>query len=237
MGESTVIDGGLLGEVYRVQDYIQVTNPQLIKIAETIRGDDEREIAEGVLRHVCRNFRYPLTWRGQPSTRRQTNLFEWVRSHLFKMYRFEVEREYGWLLPNQSHVVRYALCIDTACYSVTLLRIKGLKAHVALGAVLNSSTMKFVGLHAWGVVEVEGKGYVLETTIHPNSPGLIPTGDVYDTPTRFEVVYDEVGGFDEVEYWEDEGKMRKYARFGREFLRTKKRGGRKDGEAVPQGLQ
>jgi len=206
------VDWGLLGETWRVQDFIQTKNPLLIKIANKIpKGSSQRDHMENVLAHVCKHFDYPLTWTGNPAIGRTANIFEWVKlGPYFKAYVVNEEHEYGWLLPNQTWRAKYGICIDTSCYFVTLLRVLEVPARVELGAVLDTESGEVLGLHAWGMVEIDGGGHIGETTIHPTSPGLIPDEDLYFPSKKFDIQYDRIAWFDETSYVENKEKSQKY---------------------------
>ena len=77
-----------------------------------------------------REIKYPLTWRGEPATARETRVFKWNRS----LYIVDVYKGYGWLTPSQTLAARYGICIDTACLCVSLFTLLNLEAYVALGA-------------------------------------------------------------------------------------------------------
>jgi hypothetical protein len=82
---------------------------------------------------------------------------------------------------------------------------------VVLGAIIDSKTKKILGFHAWVVArKSDGKQCLLETTVHPVTPPLIPVEDAYEG--RLKITYDPILWFNEAEYQEDPKKVKKYER-------------------------
>jgi hypothetical protein len=204
--EIPAINYELTGAISRVTDYIEVDNPALKGIAAAIPGVGERQIAEEVLRWNAEKFRYPFDYRGRPATAREVHLFKWWGV----LYNWQENADYGWLFPRQVIRVGFGICIDTANLDTTMLLIKGVKAKTCLGVVLDKKG-KLLGMHAWTLANVEGRSYVLETTAHPRSPGLIPAEEIYST-VKYGIRYDELAAYDNVSYVEDREKADRYTR-------------------------
>ena len=206
--EPPVVSFALLGEIYYVTDYVQVENPHMKAIAEKLNAANIDEAIERVLQVTCGELSYPLNWRGSPAIERHLKIFKWWDGFFLTD---EGEKQYGWLLPNQTAITKKGICIDTACFCGTLLRILKVDAYVVLGAIMDSKTKSLLGFHAWVAArKSDGKQVLLETTIHPVTPPLIPVEEAYEG--RLKVQYDPILWFNEAEYQEDEKKVQKYER-------------------------
>jgi len=206
--EPPVVQFALLGETYYVTDYVQVENPHMKAIAENLNAKNIDEAIERVLQVTCGELAYPLNWRAAPAIERHIKIFKWWDGFFLTD---EGEKRYGWLLPNQIAVTRKGICIDTACFCGTLLRILKVDAYVVLGAILDARTKKILGFHAWVVArKSDGKQYLLETTVHPVTPPPIPVEDAYKG--KLKIIYDPIVWFNETEYHENEEKVKKYER-------------------------
>jgi len=206
--EPPVVTFALLGETYYVTDYVQVNNPHMKAIAEKLNAESNDDAIEKALQVTCGELAYPINWKGAPAPERHTKVFKWWDGFFLTD---EGEKKYGWLLPNQIAVTRKGICIDSACFCATLLRILKIETYVVLGAIIDTRTKKILGFHAWVVArKSDGKQYLLETTIHPITPPLIQVEDAYEG--RLKIIYDPIISFNEAEYHEDPEKVEKYER-------------------------
>jgi len=212
--EPPVVSFALLGETYYVTDFIQVANPHMKAIAEKLGAENNDDAILKALQVTCGELLYPINWKGSPAIERHVQVFKWWDGFYLTD---EGEKKYGWLLPNQIAVTRKGICIDSACFCATLLRILKVDAYVVLGAILEPRTKRILGFHAWVAArKSDGKQYLLETTIHPVTPPLIPVDDVYGG--CFKVQYDPILRFNESEYEEDSEKVAKYERVLEEHI-------------------
>lgn len=195
---------GLLCEEYSVTSFIQVSNPRMQAIARLIKGEKSNEVIFEVAKYVAKNINYALNITGQPTTFRHTKVFRFYGP----IYLVDTgELNYGWLLPNQTDQTHYGICFDTAVYTCTLLRLKGLPAYTILGAVLENKNRKLVGFHAWvETIGNEEKALVIETT--SPRPAIFQADNIYRGKMPY--VYDPICRFNESDWWEDKVKAKKY---------------------------
>jgi len=206
--EPPVVSFALLGETYYVTDFIQASNPHMKAIAEKLGAENNDDAILKALQVTCGELLYPINWKGSPATERHIQVFKWWDGFYLTD---EGEKKYGWLLPNQIAVTRKGICIDSACFCATLLRILKVDAYVVLGAILDAKTKKVLGFHAWVTARrSDGKQYLLETTVHPVTPPLVLIEDAYGG--RLKIIYDPIIRFNESEYAEDPEKVEKYER-------------------------
>jgi len=199
------VNTALLGEECYVTDFVQVDNPELIRIATALKAWRQDPV-RAAFDYVCKEIKYPLNFRGRPAVERHIQAFKWWDG----LYLFDEYTKYGWLTPGQTIRAGYGICIDTSCLCTSLLRILGQKAYVCLGAMLESRTRKLLGLHAWSIVQLEEGGQLLETTVHPGTAPIIPVETAYTG--RWKITYDEAARFNEAEYGEDPEKVKAYAK-------------------------
>jgi len=184
-------------------------------IAEKLQPENLDDAIEKALQVTCGELSYPINWKGSPATERHIKVFKWWDG-FFLMD--EGEKRYGWLLPNQVAVTKKGICIDSACFCATLLRIMKAEAYVVLGAILDSKRKELLGFHAWVVArKSDGKQYLLETTVHPITPRLVPVEEAY-AGRGLKIIYDSVLWFNETEYQEDEEKVKNYERIIERYI-------------------
>lgn len=206
---------GLLGELNKVTDYIQVQNPAVREIASRIKGRGYNDIVAKCALYVARNVRYAVGQDNNPSAQRVCRIFKYHGP----IYLVDKEFAYGWLFPNQLLVAKYGICFDTAALCCTLLRIKGLAAKVVLGAVLTPHARRLKGFHAWvEVPDKDGTMLVIETT-SPRKPTVYLASDIYAQPGRLPHIYDPVCRFDETSWYEDGEKSQSYIEMAMSALR------------------
>ena len=200
-----IVDLGLLNAKCYITDFIQVNNPELKCIADSIRAKTVEDMILKVLRFVARSIEYPLDYRGRPTAARHVKVFKWWNG----FYLADLTSEYGWFFPNQTVAVKKGICFDTACLCTTLLRIKGIEAYTVLGAILKSSGKRFLGFHAWTeAVTAKGLKLVLETTVHPKPAKPILAELAYKG--KLDIVYDPIAWFNEKKWREDKEKAKFY---------------------------
>ena len=206
--KAPTVNFSLFGEEWLITDYIQVSNPQLRRIARKIKGKNRDEIILKVVEWVAENIEYPLDYRGRPNAAQYAKKFKWFDGVYLAETPDELRR-YGWLFPNQTATIGKGICFDSACLCTTLLRIKQIPAWTVLGAVLRTKSKRFLGLHAWTETIMEnGTPVVIETTVHPHPPELIKTSQIYNG--RLPITYDPFAWFNESEWKEDKEKVALY---------------------------
>jgi len=205
LNNKPIVDLGLLSEKYYITDYIQVGNPELRSIAESISAENEEDLIMQVLSFIAKTIEYPLDYRGRPTAARHVKVFKWWNG----FYLADQNSEYGWLLPNQTVAIKKGICFDTSCLCTTLLRIRGVKAYTVLGAVLKTRRRRFLGFHAWTEATTSiGQRLVLETTVHPKPAKPVPAEQIYGG--KLSITYDPIAWFNEQEYHEDIEKAKLY---------------------------
>jgi transglutaminase-like putative cysteine protease len=201
MADVPEVDYGLAGETWPITSFIQTYIPSMINLARTIKGETDKEVAQGVLDFIAKNVKYPVNPDGRISTARSTYIFQITGP----FYRYKHEARYGWLLPNQSLRVRSGICYDTSVLATSLLRIRGISAYTAIGILQKKG--KTVARHAWCVARLKDGNYLLETTVSGGTE-LIKLELAYHGLGS--VTYIEFIGFDEAHYWEKTEELTKY---------------------------
>ena len=200
-----IVDFGLLNEKCYITQFIQVDNPELRSIAESIKAKTAEEIILQVLRFVAKSIEYPLDYRGRPTAARHIKVFKWWNG----FYLADLNSEYGWLFPNQTIAVKKGICFDTACLCTTLLRIKQVEAYTVLGAILKTEKKHFLGFHAWTeAITPKGLKLLLETTVHPKPAKPVLAELMYKG--KLDITYDPIAWFNEKEWREDTEKAKIY---------------------------
>jgi len=218
MSKVPSVNFGLLGEECEVTDFIQLDNVAVCRAAGQIKSADVDDAIAKCAMYVARKVRYALNYRGKPSCIRHTRVFKYHGS----IYLADTgEKPYGWLMPNQTLACGFGICFDTSVLCCTLLRLKGCKAAVVLGAVLTTRRRKLRGFHAWvEVMNKEGKLLIVETT-SPRKPQIWDAEHVYGG--AFANSYEPVCRFNE-EYWQENSeKAEKYAELALNVLRKRRR--------------
>ncbi len=187
------VDYGLAGETWPITSFIQTNIPSMINLARSIKGETEKEVAQGVLDFIAKNVKYPVNPDGHTSAARSTYIFQIAGP----FYLYKHEARYGWLLPNQSLRVRSGLCYDTSVLATSLLRIRGINAYTAIGILQRKG--RIIARHAWCVANLMDGNYLLETTVSGGT-GLLSLDLAYHGFGN--VTYIEFIGFDEAHYWE-----------------------------------
>lgn len=214
-----VVNFGLLRGEHRVTEYIQTSNPCMERVAAGIKGHNVNDcinhVAQFVARHVC----YALDKNGQPSAVRHTRVF---RFH-GPIYLVDTgELPYGWLMPNQTVNCGFGICFDMSALCCTLLRLKGVRAEVVLGAVVTTKRRRLRGFHAWvETVDKDSRLLVVETT-SPRKPMIWLASDIYGG--KFPLTYEPVCWFSDVSWREDEAKSKKYSELTLRALQKEKKG-------------
>lgn len=204
---------GLLGEEYFVTDFIQTKNPALIEIARKIKTADVNEAIMACAAYTAKTIHYAVDRNQRPAATRHSQVFKFFGP----IYLVDTgERPYGWLMPNQACVAGYGICFDTTAFCTTLLRIKGVRALVTLGAVLRSKDQKLLGFHAWVEAFTKDNLKVVIETTSPK-PSVLKADDIYlgKMPSR----YDPICWFHEAYWHEDKVKAQKYVEFAVNALR------------------
>lgn len=205
MAEIPIVELGLLREKCYITDFIQVDNPELKRIADSINATSETEVILQVSRFIAKNIEYPLNYRGRPTAARHIKLFKWWNG----FYLADLTSEYGWLFPNQTISLKKGICFDTACLCTTLLRIKNIQAHTVLGAILKTKKKRFLGFHAWTETTTKkGLKLVLETTVHSKAAKPVLADLLYKG--KLNITYDPIAWFNEKSFREDPEKARAY---------------------------
>lgn len=217
MKEVPSVNFGLLQEIYKVTDFVQVSNPCMRAIAAQIKAKDVNDVIGKVGLFVSRNVRYALDKEGKPSSVRHASVFRYHGP----IYLVDTgELEYGWLMPCQTVNCGFGICFDTSVLACTLLRLKGVRAEVVLGAVLTSKKHKLRGFHAWvEAVDRDGRLLVIETT-SPKRANIWLASDIYGG--KFPLTYEPVCWFDEANWREDEEKSEKYSELALNVLQKRK---------------
>jgi len=201
------------GEYNHITEYIQTRNLQMRDLAASIQGKDELETVKAILASQCREIRYPLDFLGRPSTAHKVYLFP---KYVFFVHHYTYGLPYMWRMPNQIWTSRWAFCAGSSNLMTTLLRIKGIDAWTRLGAVLDTETGQLLGFHAWTEAEVFGPHFLLEGTVHPEPPPLVPVEDAYGG--ALDITYDPFAIYDESFFDKDEEKLKKYSKLVKRFV-------------------
>jgi transglutaminase superfamily protein len=201
MVEVPEVDYGLAGETWPITSFIQTNIPSMINLARTIKGENDKEVAQGILDFIAEHITYPTTRFGHPSSARSTYIFQIAGP----FYHYKHEARYGWLMPNQSLRVRSGLCYDTSVLATSLLRIRGIRAYTAIGILQKKG--QTIARHAWCVAQLSDEDYLLETTVSGGTQ-LISLDLAYHGLGS--VTYIEFIGFDEARYWEKTQELTKF---------------------------
>jgi len=212
------------GERYYITQFIQIDNPDINEVYEDLKVDNNDEYIERVARFINLNFEYPLNPLGNPATESL-----WCRYLVFPLtflcfcYKKWIYKDYIWQFPNETLVLKYGICIDTALLCTSLLRKKGVNAWCILGSVNDTQTDQILGYHAWTEVYYRGEWWIIETTIHdPSLNNMIPAKEAYDKNSEFAkqtgIYYVKMAWFNEKEYDEEKSLLPTLYRFiGREI--------------------
>jgi len=190
-----VVAHGLLGEKYKINDFIQPDNPSVVELAQKLRRSSKKDTLLAAVRFVAENFKYPINWRGTVNTERLTKVFKFASD----FWLVEKHKDYGWLLPSQVIEAGYGVCIDTSVLLTSLLRKLNFESFCCVGGLYKRSRkrFRFIGFHAWTIVNFEG-WKLIETTVHPDPPPLLDMNKAYAGELEeIKLRYDEILRFNE----------------------------------------
>jgi len=139
------------GDEHFVREFITVNSFKVQKVASNF------SFIQDPLDWNYTNIKYPIGLFGEPLTSAK---FSYALNWL--AWKFESFKPYIWQFPYETMTTKLGICIDTANLMTTFLRLMKLDAYTVLGEVVESSTNKLVGYHAW----TEYSNWILETTIH-----------------------------------------------------------------------
>lgn len=196
------------GEEYKLTDYIQVENPQLIDLANSIRENSLMDTVKIIAQFVAKKIKYPLNCRGEPNVEQKVSAFK-VMTNVYLYETPAKAQAYSWRFPNQTLICGFGACFDSSVVTTTLLRLKGIESKTVLGAIVKSKEDKFLGFHAWTEFNNEkGEVNVIETTSHPNPAEYMSADSVYNG--RLQLKYCPIIRFDEREVEQDDDLYKKY---------------------------
>jgi len=163
------------GDIHDIREFITINSLLCKKLADDLTDLDS------LLKYNYENFRYPLNVFGEPAPEGE---FRYAREWIF-FYSFTRAQPYIWQFPYEVMITEKGICIDTANFVTTMLRLMFLNseklAYTVLGAVYNEKG-NLLGYHAWA----EYGKYWLETTTHEGqgNPADIYINKISDTEGR-----------------------------------------------------
>jgi hypothetical protein len=147
--------------------------------ADTTSDD---EFIRKCVEFVRDNFTYPLDYLGAPSSGMQVRRFDKGR---WWSYFYNKTMSYAWSFPEETLVIKYGICIDTALLITSILLAGGIDAKCCLGSVVNSKTQEVEGYHAWSEFAYKNNDCIDETTIHFKSETIISKSLAYNCDSEW----------------------------------------------------
>lgn len=178
---------GFPGEEHSIKEFVTPDQVMVAKHYEKIASEADDDVVWSCWNWVCSQIRYPLTKWGVFADYHELNSFG--------LKKLRTKGEY-FQLPFQTLVVGYGDCMDKTAVLVSFIENTPTIVHGVLG---NFDGKEDEVNHAWAMVEIAGKSYILETTLREATPWKMAE----DLPNYMPLVYFNSNGVWAKEYLTD----------------------------------